>query len=152
MSDVFISYSSKDRELATWIHDRLLANNITPFLAEISLPGGANWKPSILLALRQSQTVLFLATPNSCSSDAVKHEIGAALVLGKQFIPMLAGISPGELPTWVQDKQAVDIYDRIKSEQTFDRICQFIMSKRFVTGALLAALLVAAVVCLVIQK
>jgi hypothetical protein len=152
MSDVFISYSSKDRELATWIHDRLLANNIRPFLAEISLCGGAHWKPSILLALRESPMVVFLATPNSCGSDAVKHEIGAALVLGKHLIPMLAGISPRELPLWVQDKQAVDIYDQARSDQTFSRICQFIMSKRFAKGALLAALLVAIVMCLSKQK
>jgi hypothetical protein len=108
MADVFISYSSQDSHIAQRLYTVLTTVGIQTFLAEISLQPGTRWKPQILNNLRQSKWFLFLATPNSCNSDAVKHEIGAALVLNKNLVPILVHVSPQDLPNWVKDHQAVD--------------------------------------------
>lgn len=145
MPDVFISYSSRDFELARWIYDKLSELKVPAFLAEISIQGGQDWKPEILANLRQADFVLFLATPQSCASDAVKHEIGAALVLQKAFVPILAGVNVGQLPAWTRDKQAVDIRDGAQIRAVFERIASAVASKRFV-GGLIAGVLIAVAV------
>lgn len=131
MPDVFISYSSQDSELARWIFDQLRARDISTFLAELSLDGGANWKSEIMKNLSESDFVLFLATPHSCRSDAVKHEIGGALVLNKAFVPIMANVQVQDLPAWIQDKQAIDIADGAQTRQVFDAISSAVSSKRF---------------------
>lgn len=141
MPDVFISYSSKDSELARWLYSRLAELKVTTFLAELSIQGGADWKPEVLQNLREAEFVLFLATPNSCSSDAVKHEIGGALALQKVFLPIMAGVQPSQLPSWIQDKQAVNIYDGEQSRAVFERIAEAVTSKRFLAGVVAAAVI-----------
>ena len=145
MSDVFISYSAKDTELARWLYDQLTARRVRTFLAEICIEGGKDWKPEILQNLKNADFVLFLATPNSCRSDAVKHEIGGALILSKTFVPIMAGVSAKDLPAWVQDKQAVDIYDGAKTSQVFEKIAYAVTSKRFVAGLIVGILAAAAI-------
>lgn len=142
MPDVFISYSAKDSHIARWLCERLTELKVSVFLAELNLVGGADWKPEILKNLRESDFVIFLATPNSCASDAVKHEIGAALVLQKAFVPIMAGVKPNQLPAWIRDKQAVDIHDGEQSRRVFEKIASAVTSKRFIAGALVAALVI----------
>jgi hypothetical protein len=122
-----------------------MAHNVSTFLAEVNIAGGKGWKPEILQNLRQSTFVLFLATPSSCASDAVKHEIGAALILKKTFIPIMAGIHANQLPEWVQDKQAVDIYDSARTRTVFESIAKTVVSKRFLAGLIVGVLAAGAI-------
>src|SRR5258708_2742263 len=140
MPDVFISYSSKDSDLARWLRDQLTAMQVNTFLAEVSVPSGHDWKAEILEQLRTADFVLFLATPNSCASDAVKHEIGGALVLQKTFVPIMADIKAHQLPAWIKDKQAVDIKDSAGIRKIFERIADTPSSKQFITGELVSLL------------
>lgn len=140
MPDVFISYSAKDSAIARWLHEQLTALNVESFLAEINLAGGQDWKPEILKNLRESDFVLFLATPNSCTSDAVKHEIGGALILKKAFVPIMYGVRPDQLPAWTRDKQAVDIHDQARTRSVFEQIAHAASSKRFIAGLIVGVL------------
>ena len=151
MAEVFISYSFKDSELARWLYDQLAALNVTVFLAEVSVEGGSDWKADVLENLRTADFVVFLATPSSCASDAVKHEIGGALVLQKAFVPIMAGVNLSQLPAWIQDRQAVDIYDGARLRASFENIAAVVTNKRFVAG-LLAAMLVGAGIYLMTRK
>jgi hypothetical protein len=77
--EIFISYSAKDAAKARKLHSVLCIAGINTFLAEISLKPGAKWKNAILLNLRQSKWFLFLATRDSCQSDAVNTKLGLRL-------------------------------------------------------------------------
>ena len=48
MTDVFISYSVKDEELAQFVRSHLTAQGLTVFLASISLVPGERWTPKII--------------------------------------------------------------------------------------------------------
>ncbi|MBI3874480.1 MAG: toll/interleukin-1 receptor domain-containing protein [Verrucomicrobia bacterium] len=139
MPDVFISYSSKDSEAARQLHTVLSMAGVTPFLAEVDLPPGVRWKEEILENLRQSQWVFFLATPHSCTSQPVSHEIGASLALRKKFIPIMWGVAPSELPDWVDDTQAVDLRDAPRIMRLIRGIGENVKSDEFVTGVLTVA-------------
>lgn len=141
MPHVFISYSSKDGEIARQLHLFLKCAGAEPFLAEIDLQPGTKWKESILENLRRSQWVFFLATPNSCKSQAVAHEIGASLVLNKKFIPLMLEVSPRDLPDWVDDTQAVDLKDSSKVMSLIEGVGNTIKSDKFWTGIIVAGLI-----------
>lgn len=111
MQEVFISYSIKDEALANWLYRSCVNFSIDTFLASISLKTGEKWKEEILNKLRESKWFFFLATPNSIESDAVKHEIGAALVLNKNIIPILYNLDFEDLPKWISDYQGIKIFN-----------------------------------------
>ena len=54
MPDVFISYSTKDEQLAQFVKRHLVDEQLDVFLASISLRPGERWTPQILSALRKS--------------------------------------------------------------------------------------------------
>jgi TIR domain len=141
MPHVFISYSSKDSELARQLYEFLVCSGAKPFLAEIDLQGGDKWKEGILENLRQSEWVFFLATPNSCKSQAVAHEIGASLILHKKFIPLMWQVSPKELPEWVDDTHAVDLKDPSQIQKVVGSVARTIKSNEFWKGVIVTGLI-----------
>jgi len=145
MPEIFISYSTKDSMAARNLYNFLSLAGVNAFLADISLKPGVRWKDDILANLKESKWFLFLATPHSCGSDAVKHEIGAALVLNKNLVPILIGIKPIELPDWVKDKQAIDANNPEQVQQFLTNLAAQIRSERAVGNALILGLLLAAV-------
>jgi len=140
MSNVFISYSSKDSVLARSIHDRCLQIGLTAFLAEVSLKPGDQWKDKILEELKEADWVIFLATPNSCASDAVKHEIGGALVLKKSFVAVRVGVGIEQLPDWIKDKHAVDGNDSQALHDTITNVAKRVRKDLLIAGLVIAAL------------
>ena|SRR3989344_2759412 len=141
MPKVFISYSAKDSEVACQLYSFLQMAGAEPFLAEIDLAPGVKWKDEILDALRNSLWVFFLATPNSCPSQAVAHEIGASLVLKKKLIPLMWNVTPKQLPPWVDDTQAIDLRDSNKVVQLVKQIGETIQSDKFWTGVIVAGII-----------
>ena len=138
---VFISYSANDSAIARQLHMFLQMAGVRPFLAEIDLKPGVKWKEEILNALRGAQWVFFLATPNSCPSQAVAHEIGASLVLQKKFIPLMWHVKPENLPSWVDDTQAIDLGDAQRVQQLVQQIGATLKSDAFSRGVIFAGLI-----------
>ena len=85
MSDVFISYSVKDEDVAQFLYAKLVEKGLTVFLASIGLKTGEQWSPQIVKALRASNCVCFLASKNALESDNVKLELGGA-IFGKKSL------------------------------------------------------------------
>ena len=141
MPYVFISYCSKDADLARQLHSALQCAGAEPFLAELDIEPGAYWKDRILKNIKESQWVFFLATPNSCASQAVAHEIGASLVLEKKLIPLMCRVTPDQLPEWVNHSQAVDLRDHRRIARLVEDIGERVKADRFLSGVLTAALI-----------
>lgn len=152
MPHVFISYSAKDSAMAQKLWSDLKSVGTEPFLAELDLKPGAKWKDDILKRLKESQWVFFLATPNSCESQAVAHEIGASLVLEKRFIPIMWKVSPAQLPPWVDDRQAVDLQEPHRIRELVMGVGEKVKSEKFLAGAIFAILLLFAAWCLSKKK
>lgn len=88
MNSVFISYSSKDSDIAGKLHSQISNLGLKAFLAEISIGAGAKWTEEIFDNLRSADYFFFIATKDSISSSAVQQELGAALVQEKDIIPV----------------------------------------------------------------
>ncbi|WMJ09633.1 toll/interleukin-1 receptor domain-containing protein [Nitrosomonas sp. sh817] len=109
MTHIFISYSSKDESIARQLYSAISGLGIEPFLASISLQPGSQWSKEILSSLKKAQWVLFLASESACQSQAVQQELGAAVISGKEIIPIILDIEPEQLPAWIKELQAIDI-------------------------------------------
>ena len=142
MPDVFISYSTKDESLARKFKLTLDSMGINTFLASMSLSAGNRWKDEILKNLKDAKWVFFLATKNSCESKAVMHEIGGSLVLDKELIPLMWGISPDQLPDWAQDRQAIDLQEpnNPKVKELIERVAEKVKADNFIGALILGAL------------
>jgi len=142
MPDVFISYSAKDETLARKLKFALDSLGVKTFLASLSLQTGRKWKEDILKNLRETKWVFFLATKHSCESQAVMHELGGSLVLEKELIPLMWGITPNELPDWAKDRQAIDLQDpnNPKVKELIENIAEKVKADRFIGSLILGAL------------
>jgi hypothetical protein len=96
---VFISHAQADKLLAKRVADTLRASGLRVWLDEEQILPGDNWGDQVGQALRESDAMVVLVTPNSTSSSYLKHELGYAL--GNEgykgrVVTVLAG-SPKEL-------------------------------------------------------
>ncbi|SRR5258708_20835627 len=111
MPDCFISYSAHDHQLAAFVRDELRRHTITSFMASVSVLPGEQWSPEILTNLRSANWVLILASRAASASAYVNQEIGGALLLSKNLVPIVWDMSPAELPGWLKEFQAIDLRD-----------------------------------------
>ncbi len=153
MPSVFISYASSDERLARYIHDHLVKDGVSTFLACISLQPGAQWEPQIRENLRQSPWVFFLASHAACQSSFVQQEMGGAWLTGKNIVPVVWDIAPKDLPGFLSKFQAIDLTrTSVKGlNAEVAKIAQKIKSDDFV-GMLTVGALLAGVVWLASKK
>jgi hypothetical protein len=109
MADVFISFSSKDEQLANFVRDHLVASNVAVFLAPVSLQPGQQWSEEVLKALRGSSWVIFLASRAACASAWVQQELGVAIGMQKKLVPVVWDMPPSELPGWAARHHAINL-------------------------------------------
>lgn len=75
--DVFISYSSKDQEIADKIADNLMCAGFQTWIATRDIKEGSYAK-QIMQAIREAKLFLVVISKNSISSEQVKNEIDRA--------------------------------------------------------------------------
>ena len=96
--DLFISYSTKDTDIASELAGMLQKHGLSYFMDSRSLSSGDEWTESIRHSLIQSKEVLMLLTPNSIKSQWVMIEAGAAWVQGKRIVPCIQFVDKKDLP------------------------------------------------------
>ena len=85
--NVFISYSSKDKEIAFSICELLEAEGISCWIAPRNITGGQSYGREILEAIFNADVTLFIFSGNSNHSRHVENEIDNAFNAGKVIIP-----------------------------------------------------------------
>jgi TIR domain len=108
--DIFLSYSTVDKDEARRIQDALTNVGKTCFMSEKSLKPGDNFQDEIRSALEASNEIWILVSPNSIKSAWVHREIAAAWALRKRIVPILLRCAPGDLPEILADKHAIDFH------------------------------------------
>jgi hypothetical protein len=108
--DVFLSYSTQDKDEARQIHDALTRVGKNCFIAEKSLQPGDKFQDEIRASLRASAELWILVSPRSIQSAWVQREVSAAWALHKRIVPILLQCSPGDLPEILADTHAIDFH------------------------------------------
>ena len=89
MADVFISYSSKDRQKATKLVSELKKREIQYWIDFMDIPKGAEYDDLIPSAIAECNVVIMLISQNSMASEHVKKELRIANHHKKTIIPFM---------------------------------------------------------------
>jgi hypothetical protein len=72
---IFISYSSKDQQIAETIYQALEARGLDCWIASRDVHPGENFQEAIVRALRSAKAMLLVFTSNANNSDEIKKEL-----------------------------------------------------------------------------
>lgn len=113
-SDVFVSYSSRDREHVLEIVKQLQSIGITVWLDRHKIDGGQNYGEQIVQAIRGCKVLMLMCSNNSMRSREVKQEIQLAWNYQRPYLPlMLEGINySAQVEYWLIGHQWIEVLDK----------------------------------------
>jgi hypothetical protein len=86
--DVFVSYSSKDKQTADTVCAALESKAIRCWVAPRDIRPGADWAESIMEAIRGSRVMVLVFSKNANESVQIKREVERAIHHGIPVIPL----------------------------------------------------------------
>lgn len=86
--DVFISYSSKDREKVFAFVDRLIESGILVWIDQGGIDGALLWGQEIVEAIRGCKVLILMVSKKSVESQNVVKEIALAFKYKKHILPL----------------------------------------------------------------
>ncbi|MDJ0707361.1 MAG: toll/interleukin-1 receptor domain-containing protein [Leptolyngbyaceae cyanobacterium MO_188.B28] len=89
MTDVFISYSHKDKEFVQVLHQVLMQSKYDAWVDWDDIPLTADWWEEIKAGIEAANTFLFVITPHSVASKVCGQEIDHAVVNNKRLVPIV---------------------------------------------------------------
>ena len=84
--DVFVSFSSANKNYADEVVRRLEQRGIRCWYADRDIPSGADWAGSIIAAIRQCRILVLVFTDESNASQQVLREASNAVSQGKAIV------------------------------------------------------------------
>lgn len=105
MSNIFISYSRNDLEIAEKIVSVLAESKLDTWIDWKSIPKGEKFGHEIYQGIEGATVFLFLISPNSVQSEWCQKEISHALRNKKRIIPILIKDTDGNsIPTGISER------------------------------------------------
>jgi TolB-like protein len=95
MADIFISYSSKDREKAEQLTELLASAGLSVWIDKKSLEVSSSWSGEITDAIEACAAFIILISPHSAVSTNVAKEVSLASHYKKKILPL--DLEPVEL-------------------------------------------------------
>jgi hypothetical protein len=89
MSDVFISYSRKDKEFVQALHAALEAEEREIWIDWEDIPATADWWQEIERGIEGTSTFVFVISPDSIVSEVCNQEIDHAVKHHKRLVPIV---------------------------------------------------------------
>ncbi|KAM3094798.1 TIR domain-containing protein, partial [Phormidesmis sp. 146-12] len=89
MSDVFISYSRKDKVFVERLHEALLADQRETWVDWQDIPLTADWWHEIERGIEGTNTFVFVISPDSIASSICRDEIDHAVKHNKRVVPIV---------------------------------------------------------------
>ncbi|PSN17666.1 hypothetical protein C7271_16535 [filamentous cyanobacterium CCP5] len=89
MSDVFISYSRRDTDFATKLHQALVKQDYSVWIDSKNIPVTAAWREEIKAGIENADNFIFIISPDSLESPYCQWEIDHAVKFNKRLIPLI---------------------------------------------------------------
>jgi WD40 repeat protein len=99
-TDVFISYSRRDREFVRRLHEALLERGKDPWVDWEDIPATSVWRDRIAAGIDAAPAFIFVLSPDSLGSEECAKELQHALAVNKRIVPIVVRqVEPAEAPT-----------------------------------------------------
>jgi WD40 repeat protein len=99
MSDVFISYSRKDKDFVAQLQDALNRHEREAWLDTKDIPPTAEWLQEIYGAIERADSFVFVISPEAVGSEVCQRELAHAVEHHKRLIPVVRrDVDPKDVP------------------------------------------------------
>lgn len=119
-TQVFISYTRRDTELAQALQRRIADHDLSVWLDTTGIRPGTLWSSEIETAIKNSAFILAIISHASPRSDWQKEEIQYATRIKKRIVPLL--IDATHLPFGLLQAQAIDFSGTSYDFSCFERM------------------------------
>lgn len=112
--DVFFSYASHDRERVMTVASSLQSHEVSLWLDQHRIAGGASWAREIVQAIRSCKIFLLMCSDAAMHSRAVAQEIQLAWKYQLGYLPLLLERTsfPEQVEFFLEGCQWIEVLDR----------------------------------------
>jgi tetratricopeptide (TPR) repeat protein len=122
---IFISYSRKDMAFADRLETALKARGFEPLIDRTEIYAFEEWWKRIEALITRADTVVFLLSPDSVSSDVALNEVAFAASLNKRFAPVVCRrVDDEAVPEALAKLNFVFFDDETRFEASADRLAE----------------------------
>ena len=122
-TDVFISYSSKDRDFANNINKELQAAGKITWFDQESISKGVNFEKAINKGISGCDNFVFVISPDSIKSEYCEKEVAYTVSQSKRIITLLAKkTEPANMPEALRSIEWIDFSEGDFEKNFFDLI------------------------------
>lgn len=131
-TDVFVSYSRTDGDIARKINESLQIAGKTTWFDQESIASGADFQKEIYLGIQNADNIVFILSPESILSPYCADEVEYAQKLGKRFVTLLyREIDSKELHSALSAVQWIDFRPKYtKFEKQFAEVLRTLDTDR----------------------
>lgn len=124
---VFLSHSTKDRNLILSIRNHLSEAGISVYLAEEDLQPGTNLPQKIINNIKSSNCMVVVLTDAGIRSQFVNQEVGVAKAGNKPIIPMVEEKVKKKVRGLLEGVELI-IFNKTNPKQTIKKVCSYVSS------------------------
>ena len=89
MSEIFISYSRKDKDFVKELHSELIKLNRDVWVDWEDIPATADWWSEIQMGIEAANNFIFVLSADSVASKVCRQEVDHAVKHNKRLIPVV---------------------------------------------------------------
>ena len=124
MNDVFISYSRRDKIFTQKLYEALKAVNRIVWADWDSIPAASDWDAEIKQGIQETNSVLFVLSPEWIKSNECRKELVHAVQMGKRLFPILyLPVDPNDVPPELAKINWVYMRDSDDFDKAFQTLC-----------------------------
>lgn len=117
MTQVFLCWSTEDREMMERIRRTLMRENFTLWVSKTDIKTGADFQKVIDRGIEEADNLVYLISAHSLRSRYCQHEIAYAKQFNKRIIPLLVGsVDLEEIPEDLRSLQFINFSDNFSEE------------------------------------
>ncbi|MEM7794987.1 MAG: TIR domain-containing protein [Cyanobacteria bacterium P01_C01_bin.118] len=114
MTDVFLSYSEKDRALMDRLRQALMREGITTWINRTDIKVGLEFGAAINKGIEEASRMVYLISPDSIASKYCQQELDYARQLNKQIIPLM--MRPVDLDDVSDDLRSIQFINFVNED------------------------------------
>jgi TIR domain-containing protein/WD40 domain-containing protein len=124
MSDVFISYSRRDKVFTQKLYEALTTASRDVWADWDDIPASSDWDAEIKQGIQETNSVLFVLSPEWIKSNECRKEMVHAVAMGKRLFPILyLPVDPKDVPPELAKINWVYLRDADDFDKGFQTLC-----------------------------
>ncbi|MBD2498773.1 TIR domain-containing protein [Nostoc sp. FACHB-280] len=123
MTQVFLSYSEKERDFMEKIAKILMRESFTVWTNKTDIQSGTDFVESIYRGIEEADNLVFLMSPASLQSEYCQMELSHAFSLKKRIIPLLIEqVDIEQIPVELRTLQFIDLTEPQPQQANIDKL------------------------------